>query len=339
MRSRSTTIKDIARHLGISHSTVSRALTGAGNLSAETRQAVLEAAEKLHYVPNSSARLMRAEHGSLVGLVVPDIQNDFYSAVAKRLAEKCRVAQFQMMLCITEDDPDIEEENVRSLIEARAVGIVITPTVGCRESTIALLKMISTVQMVRQTKDIAGDVVRFNDEKAMASATRHLLDLGHRRIGYVGVRRDVSAGQARLAGFLSAYRDMGLEPVEEAILLGPPRQAFGQEAVSRLLDMKERPTAILAGSTVLALGGLSTLRDARISIPTDMSVVVFGDPAWFQLFDPPLTALRLPIDELAQVTADHLFRQIRPQGEEKTQVREVLDFELVVRASSAPPTK
>ncbi|HEV7339019.1 MAG TPA: LacI family DNA-binding transcriptional regulator [Bosea sp. (in: a-proteobacteria)] len=337
MRRRSITIKDIARQLGMSHSTVSRALTGSGKISAETRETVLEAAGRLQYVANSSARLMRRSSGTLVGLVVPDIKMDFYTTVAKRLAEKCRLDDFQMVLSITEDDSAIEEDSIKSLIEARAVGVVISPTIDMHENTAALLKMIPTVQIVRQVPSI-GATLRMDDVSAIAMAAEHLLSLGHRRLGYIGINPERTSGQTRREGFIRAHAARGVPPFEEAVFMGEPTRDFGAQAARLLLALPERPTAVILGNSELAFGALTVLREAEVAIPGEMSVVAYGDPQWFQLLDPALTAIRLPLDELADMTAQRLFRLIRNDGAPDPDAAEnyLLKPELIVRASTMP---
>lgn len=344
---RRTTIKDVAARLRISHSTVSRALHGDPHISAATKELVRDAAERLGYVANNSARLIREDRGTLIGFVVPDIQNHFYSTIAKVLAQRCRSSSFQMVLANTDDDPATENDEVRALIEARAAGIVITPSVAPREKTIALLRSVPTVQLVRHVTAIPGGLVCTDDASATRAAATHLLSLGHRNIGYVGPRKDMSAGQTRLAGFLNAHRRAGVEPDKAAIVLVPPRQTFGFEAISRLLSLPKVVTAVLIGSSELTLGGLHAVREAGLSIPRDLSVVGYGDPFWFQLFSPPLTAVRLPVEDLAEATALQLFSRIRAlYGEEENgsdgngnlgQLQLRLPASLIIRHSTSAP--
>jgi LacI family transcriptional regulator len=341
MHQRPATIKEIAAHLGISHTTVSRALNDHRQISAETKRLVRAAAETLGYVVNSSARLMRHHQNALIGLVIPDIRNDFYSTIARILAERCRAAGFQMVLANTQDDPIAERDQVQALIEARAAGIVITPSVTPLEKTGTLLRSVTTVQLVRRSAALPGDTIGMDDVAAMRAATAHLLGLGHRRIGYVGTRQDISAGEARLRGFLAAHAAVDLAPDKKAMILVQPWQSFGAEGVARLLSLSRAPTAIVIGSSELTIGGLGAIQAAGLSIPDDISVVGYGDPVWFNLLSPPLTAMRLPVEDMAEATARHLFWRIGAEASasEGGLAPPLLQPRLMLRRSTAAPRR
>jgi LacI family transcriptional regulator len=331
------TIKDIASLLKMSHSTVSRALNDRSHISDTTKQRVRAAAEELGYVANLSARMIRGDAGPLVGLIIPDVQNDFYNKVAKELADRCRQAGIRMLLAITEDDPAIERNEIRALIEARVNGVVITMTSKPEAASLAMLGEIAFIQLVRRNAKLQRPAVCMEDERACQDATEHLLEMGHRRIAYVGTSSTISAGRDRVKGFLRAHEVRRLTPLADGIELVPPRQAYGFEGVSRIL--KRRPTALVIGSSELTIGGLRAIRAAGLDVPRDISVVGYGDPVWFELLSPPLTAVSLPVSALADAAAEQLFRQIEggvPPGARKAQVTRIRPT-LVVRGSTQSP--
>ncbi|MDH2238989.1 LacI family transcriptional regulator [Pigmentiphaga sp. GD03639] len=334
------TIKDIAAALGISHTTVSRALNDHPKLSDDTKARVRQAARELGYVLNASGRILRGGASPLVGLVIPDIQNDFYSAIAKRLAERCRDAGFQMVLAITEDDPDAECGEVQALIQARAAGIVITPSPAPLPRTVELLAGTPTVQLIRSVAALATDVVAMDDAAAAHDAAAHLLALGHRRIGYVGGYARIKPGRDRLRGFVKAHAEAGLEADRELIVQVPPRQEYGADAMRRLLAARQRPTAVVIGSSELTIVALAVIREHGLSTPSDISVVGYGDPKWYELTTPPLTAVRLPIEALAASTAELVFARIAAQarpGEPASAPRKLrIRPELIARGSAVP---
>lgn len=336
---RSVTIKDIAARLEMSHSTVSRALNDRSHISEETKRRVREAAEELGYVANLSARMIRGDAGLLVGLVIPDVRNDFYSSISKELADRCKRAGLRMLLAITEDEPETEKSEVRALIEARVSGVIATLTSKPDPATLAFLKGVPTVQLVRRVPGLSKAAVGMDDVAGCQGATEHLISLGHRRIAYVGTSKSISAGRDRLAGFLRAHEAHGIEPLADGIELVPPRQEFGFDGAARLLALAPRPTAIVIGSSELTIGSLRAIREAGLAIPTDISVVGYGDPVWFDLLSPALTAMSLPVPELADAAAEKLFAQIEGGDEKATRRTDVTRIagRLIVRASTTAP--
>jgi LacI family transcriptional regulator len=333
----SATIKDIAAMLGMAHSTVSRALNNRTHVSKETRQKVQAAAEQLGYVPNRSARMLRGEADLQVGLLIPDIQNHFYSHIAQELAERCRRAGFRLLLALTEDDPDTELDEIRALIEGRVSGVFAAPSSSPRPESVALLKSRPSVQLVRQAPGLQSAAVCMADHEGAETATEHLLGLGHRHIGYVGQRTEGGPGRDRLEGFIRAHERRGLAPAEEAIQLTTALQPHGREAVAKLLSLANRPPALVLASSQLTIGGLTALADAGVAMPDEVSVVGYGDSVWFNLMRPQLTAVSLPMAALCEAAAERLLGDIEgaPVGGPGELVR--LSPHLIVRGSTAPP--
>lgn len=328
------TIKDIASLLNMSHSTVSRALNDRSSISEATKTRVRQAADELGYVANLSARMIRGDAAPVVGLIIPDVRNDFYSSISKEFADRCRHAGVRMLLAITEDDPEIERNEIRALLEARVSGIAITMTSKPLAASLALLDEIPFVQLVRRTPKLQRPAICMEDELGCHAATEHLLSLGHRRVAYVGTSKTISAGRDRVKGFLRAHEARDVEPLSEAIELVPPRQTYGFDAVSRVLT--HRPTALVIGSSELTIGGLRAVRAAGLEVPEHISIVGYGDPVWFELLSPALTAMSLPVTAMADAVAEQLSAQIeeRKSGREaKATLTRILP-KLVVRGST-----
>lgn len=331
---RAVTIKDIAARLGMNHSTVSRALTGKSNVSDATRLRVREAADQLGYVANISGRMIRGEAGPLIGLVIPDIRNDFYSGISKALADLCRKAGLRMLLAITEDDPETECNEIRSLLEARVSGVFTTLTSKPLPVTLDLLKDLPSVQIIRHVAKLRKTAVCMEDNKGCREATEHLLSLGHRNIAYVGTSKAISTGRDRVEGYLKAHQALGVTPLAGGIELVPPRQAYGYDGVSRILKLQ--PTAIVIGSSELTIGGLKAIREAGLSVPDDISIVGYGDPAWFDLLSPALTAVGLPVEAIADNAANQLFSQIKHRRTDADSSAPIIRImpHLILRAST-----
>lgn len=299
------TIRDIADDLAMSHSTVSRALADHPNVKPETKLRVQARARELGYVPNGLAQSMRGSHGPVLGLVIPDIQNEFYASMAQIVADAAAARGFHLALSITEDDPDREMGDVRALLVSRAAGVIITPTSAARGETLDMLRGVNAAQLVRRHPGIAHEAVLIDDFAGVASATRHLVNYGHRHIAYVGTHPDISCGLDRYEGFRAVMAEHGLDAGRAA--LGPPRPEFAQHAVTSLLAGERRPTALVVGSSSLTIGALEALRGLRLRWPEDISVVGYGDPVWFKLIGDGLTTVQLPVQDMGRYATSLLL--------------------------------
>lgn len=330
------TIRDIAHGLKMSHSTVSRALADHPNVKAETRLRVQERARALGYVPNGLAQSMRGSHAPVLGLVIPDIRNEFYASMAQIVADAAAARGFHMALCITEDDPQRELGDVRALLVSRAAGILITPTSDAHAQTLAMLRSANVAQLVRQHGGLAHESVLIDDFAGIAAATRHLVNYGHRQIGYVGTHPDISCGRDRLEGFRTVMAEHGLDASLTA--LGSPRPEFAQHATGALLAGPRRPTALVMGSSSLTIGALEALRVLRLRWPQDISLVGYGDPVWFKLVGDGLTTVQLPVQEMGRFATSVLLQRFEGrfvgQGGAQPQAARFAPA-LVVRGSTA----
>jgi len=335
-----TTLRDIARALDLSTSTVARALADSPQISEQTKARVRTSAAELGYVAHSAARAMRRGQSTLIGLIIPDVQNEFYGTLAKGLAQCCEKAGFQLLLAITEDDPDSEERHVRGLSEARAAGIVIVPSPRPRKETLALLSRGLWVQLIRRIDGVAAPWFGIDEEEALRRATAHLLSLGHRRVGYVGGTLDLSTGRSRLAGYRAAYADAGLKPPEELVRVGPPRMQFAADAFDDIWFGPDRPTAIVAAGARLTAGILERIGRMSLKVPEDISVVGYGDAPWWSA---NLSTVGLPVREVALACGEFLLRRVRDKTAEvdggSVAYAAVHAPTLILRESTKSPSK
>jgi LacI family transcriptional regulator len=331
------TIKDIAGELGLAHSTVSRALNDHPHINAETKVKVRAAAIALGYVANSGARLLRAGASQLVGLIVPDIENEFYGTAARILSEQCSKQGYQLVLAVSGDDPEREAMQVRALREARVAGVLITPTAKPKAGAVDNLGNLATVQFLRRYKPIAGHSVGVDDAQGVALATEHLLGLGHRRIGYIGVSEQLSTGRERASGYRRALTDRRIAVDESLLCHGPSRPHFGREAFALLLSANQPPSALVIASPRHIIGVLDEANARRIQIPIELSIVAYSDAEWFRVCRPSVSAVELPVAEMAATAASLLFRLI--VGTEDTGTDSHVSFapRLNARQSSAAP--
>jgi len=330
------TMKDLADMLGVSVSTIGRSLADRPEISDGMKARVRDLAEQHGYVAHSAARAMRTGHSSLVGLIVPDVRNDFYGSAAMALAKCCEEQGFQLVLAATQDDPESELRQVRGLIEARAAGVVIAPSPSPNRETLALLARATTVELIRETKGGGNAWFGIDDRRGIEAAAGHLLALGHRRIAYVGGHEGLSTGRERLAGFRAAFGAAGMTVADDLLCLGAPDAPFAEASVADLWSRRGRPTALVAAGAELTVGALEAIGRLGIKVPYDLSVVGFGDAPWFRWWGPGLTTMALPTYELAYACGGFLLRQIQRKGAAGSPpVRAMHSPTLTIRGSTA----
>ena len=334
------TAKHIAARLNMAISTVGRALADDPRISQRTKQRVRTAASEMGYIANRAARVMRGGSSNLVALAVPDIRNSFYSTIAHALSMCLQSAGLQLMLAETDDDPLAERGQLRELVGANVAGVILVPTAKPTTETIKLLQRVPHVQLLRRHESLGRHWFGMDDTDALEQAARHLFDLGHRRIAYVGGTKDVTTGALRLRGVQRAA-EAGRQrdpPVLE--VLGPPSSSeFGRETVARLLAQSTAPTALMAGSVQITHGMLEELHRRRINVPRQLSVIGFGDEPGFSWWGPGLTTVAPPVFELATSCGLWFVHQLKSKVFADAPNSVVTPAVLVVRGSTAaPPT-
>lgn len=334
------TIKDIAAHLGIAFSTVSRALHDKGYVSPELKARVRATAEELGYIPNASARLLHEAHTSTVGLIVPDFQNQLFASIAQVLAVRCAREGYGLMLGMSNDDPEMELKEVAALREARVAAIAIAACGRSLRRTVELLRMGPVLQLAARGPELNFPSVAMNDENSLRLATRHLLQLGHRRVAFIGGPGSLGTAQRRLAGFRAAFESEGLAPDPAHIMQGPISVDFGRMATMRLLQSGAPPTAIVMANSSQTEGAIAALASAGLSLPEDLSFVGHGDLSWFRLWGKGITTIDTKADEFAAVAATMLMEQIAPRSTETADrggpLHYVLESSLIQRGSTGP---
>jgi LacI family transcriptional regulator len=331
------TIKDIAAALNVSPSTVGRALAGDKRISDVMKAKVQQAADQAGYVANRAARMMRGVSSNLVGLIVPDIRNSFYSTIAHSLSRCLLSADYQLTLCETDDDPLLELRHIRELTSANVAGVILVPSAKPHPEVVRLLKLTPHIQLLRKHASLGDQWFGIDDGRATSAATKHILDLGHRRLAYIGGTGELPTGTARLGGFRDAIVTSGLK-VEQIEELGAPSSMdFGREAVRRLLDQRKPPTAFIMGAVQNTLGVLDELRRLNIEVPRQLSVVGFGDELGYSWWGAGLTSVRLPVSELATNCGLWFLHQLRDGKNASPPYSSISQPELLIRGSTAAP--
>lgn len=332
-------LKDVAVLAGTSVATASRVLNNTGYIAGETRTRVLQAAETLNYQPNLRAKGLRRGSSHTIGLLIPNLLNAYYTALADSISLLLTQNGYQLLLSSTRDDPAIESETLRTMIGHDVDGLIWVPT----EAPPKLLDYLHSqktpaISIVRCVSGNVLDTIIFEDFLGSQAATQHLIQLGHRRIGLIGGDVNHSSNRERWQGYLAALRAASIPEDESLIKLGTVRSTWGSLAANELLQLSPPPTALYVASNAIMAGVMKTLRQYSIQIPGQLSLICFDDLDWFSYFSPPISAVATSHERIAESAVDLLLRRIQePYEPERIPVTVQVSFELVIRNSTAPP--
>lgn len=334
------TIKDIARELGISPSTVSRALKDHPDISADTKKAVNELAEKLNYQPNIVALNLRQSKTNTLGVIIPEIVHFFFSTVISGIEDVAYKAGYNVILAQSNESYDREKTDMKALFNSRVDGMLMsisreTTNYDHIESTIN--KGVPIVFFDRVYENPQLSKVLVDDFEGAKDATLHLIDQGCKRIAHLEGPPNLAISTQRLEGYLAALKQHNI-PVNKDLIVPCPFGSIeeGRLATEKLLKLKNRPDAVFASNDPAAMGSMQAIKGAGLSIPKDVAVVGFSNWLFSSMMDPPLSSVDQPGFEMGQEAARLLIRHIDMKEDEAEIEPEtkVLKTKLIVRASS-----
>ena len=293
------------------------------------------AISKLGYRPNRTARNLSLGKSQMIGLVTPDIANPFFASLASAAEEQAARRGYSVILCSSQNRLEREISYLDQLSSRQLDGLLFLTSHG-RDAALAEL-IEASEHIVLVDEDVEGtSVPKLLTDNAQGGylATTHLLSAGHRLIAHIGGPSSLLSARERLAGYQRALSEAGIV-AQPSDLSGPYTADFGRAAAAHLLTLEPRPTAVFAASDYVAIGMLNHFKSVGIRVPEDISIVGFDDIPFVRLFDPPLSTIRQPIEELGRLGVDMLLRRI--QGDPTQQLTERLPVELVKRGSVAAP--
>lgn len=317
-------------------STASRALNGHPHVDDLTRQRVAEVAERLGYRPSSAARALRGQSTHTVGVALPDVLNHFYASTIAVLQQHLEERGYGVVLGVTGDDAQRERDTIDRFVRASVDGIVLCPTIVRSPPSPTGIPI---VEINRRSGRPGVDRVLYDEDRGTAALVGRLLDLGHRRIAFIGGQPAFSTTRARLAAYRDTLAAHGIEPASGLEQCGRYTPAWGKDVVDRLLAQEDPPTALFASSSEIVLGVLLRARALGIRVPDDLSIVAFGDPAWYEALEAPVTCYRQPLENVGLVAVQLLVARITGQGgPHPTQV--TVEGHIIDRQSTkAPPAR
>ena len=333
------TIQDVARQANVSAATVSRVLSAPERVSPATRERVEAAVRDTGYTINQSARSLRMQKARTILIAVPGVGNPFYSTILESVVDVATARGYGVLVTgRLGDDPTAWLSEY--FLSNRADGmLVFDGLLNTRKlhQVAGPGMQIPLVAAYDELPDPQINSVITDNLQAAERAVAHLYSLGHRMIGHVSGPSRNNFPNERLVGFRKALFERRLEQNEEWVFAGAYNLPTGQEAANYFASLKRRPTAIFAANDEMAMGLISGLRRHGLEVPRDVSVVGFDDVSVAEHFMPPLTTMRQPREEIGKIATETLINILEGNIASPDPVRIVLQSELVVRSSTAPP--
>ncbi|HET6485715.1 MAG TPA: LacI family DNA-binding transcriptional regulator [Spirochaetia bacterium] len=340
------TIYDVARESGYSPTVVSHALNNNPRVSEKARAAVLVAAKRLHYRPNLLARELGLNKTKLIGIIVRDIIYPFYPSIVEGIEETAFSHGYTTILCNSAGSIEREAIYLDVLTRRKAAGIIVGPVQSGPDNTVLFQELkesgVPIVFVDGNLKRVKTDFILTDGVKGAYKAVRHLVELGHNRIGCV---EPASGEPNRLAGYRKALEDSHIDFREEYVArrkgdrgdqgkIG--NEVDGYEGTRQLLQLRYPPTAIFAINDVMAFGAEKAIREFGLRIPADISLVGFDDVLFSSFLGVPLTTVKQPTHAIGRTAATILISRIEQQGRQKRRRHISIEPDLVVRESTGP---
>jgi len=329
-------IKDIAKHLGVSVSTVSRAMNNHPDVREETKQQVMEAIRSLNYRPNAIAKGLIQKKTFTIGLMIPEISDPFFSGLANAVEETLSGHGYQVVYGNTNRDPAKEKQFISNAIGRQFDGLIITPDF-LDDELIQLLESLDMPVVFLRRRTPAGLTMPFVDVdhyQAAIAAVNYLIELGHKDIGFIGMPESSFTGNERLRGYLDTLRKHGLAAGEDRIVVGGRTIEQGREAMSRLHEQNSRLTAVFAANDLLGIGALEWLAVNRQQAPDGLSIMGFDNLEYGELYWIRLTTMEQPRKEMGGRAAELLLQMIATKDTKPESA--LIEAKLIVRQSCKP---
>ena len=336
MKSKAPTLKDIAQQLGISISTVSRALRGMPEVNAETREAVMKLSKEVDYEPNMMATSLLKRQSNLIGVVVPNMDY-FFSTAVKGMDEAALDAGYTVVVCQSNESYGREVANVQRLLQSHVDGFIVSlssETQNTDHFKRIVKKNIPLVFFDRDCSDIDTPKILLDNYEGAYQAVQHLLDRGYRRIAYLGGRKNLSISNTREQGYRDAITQFGLSLDDTLNIHGDFDRNYAYQTVKELLSrIDNKPDAFFTISDRLAIGAFQAIKDLGLKMPEEIGLIGFNDEPIMSLLTPPVSSVAQPAFEMGKMAARLFIEQLNSDSSESKR-GEIFSPTLKIRASS-----
>jgi LacI family transcriptional regulator, galactose operon repressor len=333
----SVRMKDIARDLGVSIVTISKVLRNHPDVGEETRERVLARVKELDYRPNLAARSLVTGRSYLVGLVVPTLLHPFFAEIAKSISDALKERGYSLIVSSSDEDPDLEEQEIDQLLARRLDALIIA---SCR-STVELFFRIEKqktpyVLIDRNLPGLSANFVGVDDEAVGMLATRHLIDVGCRKIAHIR-GPETSPGIRRVEGYKRALTQSGIKIIDDYIIREPKgdveTRQRGAEAMRQLLNLKPRPDGVFCFNDPMAMGAMNYALGQGVSIPEDIALIGCGNLHYDDALSVPLSSINQHSRRIGQEAGRIALGILNSKVSSKPE-SVILQPELVVRRST-----
>ncbi|MEQ8966639.1 MAG: LacI family DNA-binding transcriptional regulator [Azospirillaceae bacterium] len=330
------TIKDVARLAGVSTATVSATINNTAYVSPELRSRVERAIDTLNYAPDRIARSLKRGRTNLIGLIVADITNPFFTALVQTVERRLESAGYTVLLTDTDQHPERDLLYLELMKAHRVDGVILAPSVSTQGAEIARRATMPLVLVDRPVPGLEADFVTLDNPMAAGLAVGAIIEAGHRRIGAIAGPRALINAEARIEGYRACLSEAGL-PIDPALVVHCDfREEEARQAAHSLLDADPAPTALFVANNLMLLGVMRALADRGLDCPRDISVVSIDDFPWADAFNPRPTVIRQPIAAIAENAADLLLARVTGARDAPPTTR-YHSPELIRRDSLGPP--
>jgi LacI family transcriptional regulator, galactose operon repressor len=338
-----TTLADIAKELGVSKMTISRAINNHPAINAETRERVLEVVRRMNYQPNQHARALITNRSYLIGLIVPDLMHSYFAELARAIEAVVRPAGYKILICNTEEDAATELSEVEAL-RRRTDGLIIASAVPVEKARAyrKIMKEGAKIVMIdRHFESLHCPAVTTDDVKVGLLATGHLINLGHRRIGHLR-GADVAVAADRFEGYKQALAENNIRYDERLVRSCGFFESDGYNAMRAWIAEGTVPSAVFAANDPAAIGAMHAFDEAKIRVPEDTAIVGAGNIHYGDMLRVPLTTVTWDKTKMGQQAATLLLGLLRSESDATTNGRRgriICEPELVVRKSCGADKK
>jgi LacI family transcriptional regulator len=331
-------IRNIAKHLGVSVTTESAVINRRGYISPEMKERIEKYLREVDYQPNLAARSLRRRETRMVGLVVPDLANSFYSQLCRGAEDYLLRRDYQLIVADSRENWKRQVDYLTAFNRMRTDGILLVPSLATDEQILQIPKLVRGQPLVyvdRSPLNSPVDAVMIDNREAARTATQLLIDLGHRRLAIITEPLNLLSAKDRLDGYLKALQDSGIPVDPGLICTGENTKESAYRLGLLLLDRQPRPSAAVICNNLMTLGFLSALHMRSVRCPEEISMIGFDDCEWCEHIHPPLTTIQAPAREMGAAAAGVLLhRMTQPNGQAPRTT--VLGFHVQERASCRP---
>ncbi|GAC1361099.1 MAG: LacI family DNA-binding transcriptional regulator [Ktedonobacteraceae bacterium] len=331
-------IQDVARRAGVSISTVSRVVNGNVRVNPEIARRVQLAIDELHYQPSNAARTLQKNRSQIIGLLLSDIENPFFTTLIKGVEDVAQRNGYSIILCNSDENPARERQYVSVLCSERVAGAIVMPT--SENPRIVKLFVENHIPVVTVDRRIAGrqvDAILSDNVLGAREAVTHLLGNGYQRIAFIGGPTSSTTGRERLEGYRQALREASI-PLDSSLeRFGDFKEESGYRLAHELLALEPAIDALFVANNPMTLGALKTIYERQLRVPDDVALVGFDEMPWATLSSISLTTVTQSVYELGNTAALRLFQRLQAPNE-ITQQEIVIAPTLRIRGSSRSRT-